>query len=95
VALRSAFADIAVSNAVVGKGVCCDFCALTGNGLCGGLITGPEESYRLWCAVVCDREASTMIRFWPNGGCCAMKIVWLKVLVKQELEAHIFLLKII
>jgi hypothetical protein len=25
-------------------------------GLCDGLITHPEESYRLWCVVVCDLE---------------------------------------
>ena len=35
------------------------------------LITGPEESYRLWCVVVCDLETSRMRRPWPNGGCCA------------------------
>jgi len=26
--------------------------------LCDGLITRPEESYRLWCVVVCDLETS-------------------------------------
>ena len=26
---------------------------LSGRGLCDGLITLPEESYRLWCVVVC------------------------------------------
>ena len=25
-----------------------------------GLITRPEESYRLWCVVVCDHETSIM-----------------------------------
>ena len=29
---------------------------LSGRGLCDELITRPEESYRLWCVVVCDRE---------------------------------------
>ena len=29
---------------------------LSGRGLCDELITRPEESYRLWCAVVCDLE---------------------------------------
>jgi hypothetical protein len=24
-------------------------CVLSGRGLCGGLITLPEESYRVWC----------------------------------------------
>ena len=31
--------------------VCC-----TGREVCDGLITRPEESYRLWCVVVCDLE---------------------------------------
>ena len=29
---------------------------LSGRDLCDGLITRPEESYRLWCVVVCDPE---------------------------------------
>ena len=33
---------------------------LSGRGLCDELITRPEESYRLWCVVVCDPEASRM-----------------------------------
>jgi hypothetical protein len=35
---------------------CCKCCVLSGRGLCDGLITRPEESYRLWCVVVCDLE---------------------------------------
>ena len=31
---------------------------LSGRGLCDELITHPEESYRLWCVVVCDLESS-------------------------------------
>ena len=31
---------------------------LSGGGLCDELITRPEESYRLWCVVVCDLETS-------------------------------------
>jgi len=33
---------------------------LSGRGLCDELITLPEESYRLWCVVVCDLETSRM-----------------------------------
>jgi hypothetical protein len=55
--------------------VCCDCCLLSGRGLCVGLITLPEESYRLWC-VVCDLETSWMRRAWPTGGCCAKKNCW-------------------
>ena len=31
---------------------------LSGRSLCDELITRPEESYRLWCVVVCDIETS-------------------------------------
>jgi len=31
---------------------------LSGRGLCGELITHPEESYRLWCVVAYDLETS-------------------------------------
>ena len=34
--------------------VCCECCVLSGRGLCDELTTRPEESYRLWCVVVCD-----------------------------------------
>jgi len=36
--------------------VCCECCVFSGRGLCDELITRPEESYRLWCVVVCDLE---------------------------------------
>jgi hypothetical protein len=36
--------------------VCCECCVLSGKGLCDELITRPEESYRLWCVIVCDLE---------------------------------------
>ena len=51
--------------------VCCECCVLSGRGLCVGLITRPEESYRLWCVVMCDLETSWMRRSWPTGVCCA------------------------
>jgi hypothetical protein len=38
--------------------VCCECCVLSGRGLCDELIIRPEESYRLWCVVVCDLETS-------------------------------------
>ena len=41
---------------------------LSGRGLCDGLITRPEESYRLWCVIECDLETSWMKRPWPTGG---------------------------
>jgi len=49
--------------------VCCKCCVLSGRGLCVWPITRPEESYRLWCVVVCDLETSWMRR--PTGSCRA------------------------
>jgi hypothetical protein len=48
--------------------VCCECCVLSGRGLCDQLITCPEESYRLWCVVVCDLETSRGRRPWPALG---------------------------
>ena len=42
--------------------VCRACCVLSGRGLCDELITRPEESYRLWCVVVCDLGSSIMRR---------------------------------
>ena len=41
--------------------VCCEcYVLLSRTGLCDELATRPEESYRLWCVVVCDFETSRM-----------------------------------
>jgi len=48
--------------------VCCECCMLSGRGICDGLITRPEESYRLWYVVVCDLETSRMRRPWAALG---------------------------
>jgi hypothetical protein len=40
--------------------VCCERCVLSVRGFCDELITLPEESYWLWCVVVCDLETSRM-----------------------------------
>jgi hypothetical protein len=42
--------------------VCCECCVSSGGGLCDGLITRPEESYRLCCVIVCDHVTSGMRR---------------------------------
>ena len=43
---------------------------LSGRGLCDELMTRPEESYRLWCVVVCDLEnlknEEAMTRVWSQ-----------------------------
>ena len=48
--------------------VCCECCVLSGRGLCNGLITRIEESYRLWHVVVCDQETSRMKRLKSATG---------------------------
>ena len=48
--------------------VCCECCVLSIRGPCDKLITLPEESFRLWCVVVCDKETSRMKRPWPTRG---------------------------
>jgi hypothetical protein len=45
--------------------VCCECRVLSVRRICDELITRPEESYRLWCVVVCDLETSRMRRPWP------------------------------
>jgi hypothetical protein len=37
---------------------CYECCVLSGRGLCDEQITGPVESYRLWCVVGCNLETS-------------------------------------
>jgi hypothetical protein len=49
--------------------VCCECCVLSGRGFCDGLITRPEESYRLWRVVLCDLETSKTRRLTPLLGC--------------------------
>ena len=49
--------------------VCFECCVLSGRGLCDGLITRPEQSYRLWCVLVCDLGTSRMRRLRLIKGC--------------------------
>jgi hypothetical protein len=51
--------------------VCCDCSVSSGRGFCVGLITHPEESYRVLCMSQGDRESSMMRRPWLTRGCCA------------------------
>jgi len=65
---------------------------LSVRGLYDELITRPEESYRLWCVVVCDLETSRMSRPWPALGRNATekKNIWFYVLF--TLVSYVFLL---
>jgi len=60
---------------------------LSGRGLCDELIPRPEESYRLWCVVVCDLETSRMRRPWLAGGVKRRKE---KSLRRQNLNVYNF-----
>ena len=64
--------------------VCCECCVSSGSGLCDELITRPEESYRLWCGIVCDLETSWKGRPWPVGGCCAKRKKSLKSVMNNS-----------
>ena len=67
-------AEIVGSNPTGGMDVCLfECCVLSGRGLYDELITHLEESYRLWCVVMCDLESSWMRRPWPTGDCCAKR----------------------
>jgi len=57
---------------------------LLGRGLCDGLITGPGESYRLWCVVVCDQETSYAGRLQPARGLQNTNPQWAVVPVEEE-----------
>ena len=51
--------------------VLCEFCAVSGRGLCDGPIPRSEKSYRLLYVTVCDPETSRMRRPWAALGCFA------------------------
>ena len=75
--------------------VCFECCVLSGRGLCDELITRPEESYQVWCVVMCDLhvETSWMRRAWPTGRCWAKKIQVvkteeIKILISSKIWLH-------
>jgi hypothetical protein len=67
--------------------VCCESCVLSARGLCVGLITRPEESYRMCSVSEWDREASTMRRPWHTRGCRAVEKKW--EVLKFVTDSHI------
>jgi hypothetical protein len=64
--------------------VCCECCVLSGKSLCDGLITRPEESYRLWRVVVCNQETSKMRRLKPATGLWKIQPQWVVTSGKQR-----------
>jgi len=59
---------LGLNSARAWSSVCCDCCVVSNRGVCDELITRPDESYRLWCVVVCDLETSRMKKPWPALG---------------------------
>jgi hypothetical protein len=55
-------------------------CVLTGRGLCVGLITRPEESYRVRCVSESDREASIIRMPWHTGGCRVRRLKFCSII---------------
>jgi hypothetical protein len=60
-------AGIARSNLAEGMDVCCECCVLLGKGLCDGPIPCLEESYRLWCVIVCDQMNNNPLHVTSSG----------------------------
>jgi hypothetical protein len=76
-------AEIVGSKPTGGMDVCLLCCVLSGRGLCDGLITRPEESYRLWCVVACDQETSKTRRPKPATGLWKIQPQWVVTTGKQ------------
>ena len=65
-------AGIAGSNSTrAWMSISCGCCVLWGRNLCDVPISHTEESYRLWCVIVCDLEISIVRRPWTALDCCA------------------------
>jgi hypothetical protein len=65
--------------------VSCECCVLSGRGFCVGLITRPEESYRLWCVSDCDRNEEALA---PVGAVAP----WKKNISLQDKSSTLFFL---
>jgi hypothetical protein len=67
--------------------VCCECRVLSGRGLCDELITRPEESYRLWCIIVCDLETSRMGAPYTQDT-SSLRVKWLKLITERSVTAQ-------
>ena len=72
--------------------VCSESCVLSGRGLCDGLITRPEESYRQWRVVVCDQETSKTRRLKPATGLWKIQPQWVVTPGKQTTNIIIIII---
>jgi hypothetical protein len=71
--------------------VCCEWCMLSGRGLCDELITHPEESYRLWCVVMCDLETLVNEESLVHWGAFVPKNKKIKKKVNLKTTQHLYL----
>ena len=70
--------------------VCCECCVLSGRDLCEGLITRPEDSYRLWRVNGCDQETSNTRRLKPATGLWKIQPQWIVTPRKQTATTNQF-----
>jgi hypothetical protein len=68
--------------------VCRECCVLSDRGICDGLITRPEESYRLWRIVVCNQETSKTRMLKPATGLWKIQPQWVVTPGKQTTNKH-------
>jgi hypothetical protein len=73
---------------------CCECCVLSGRGFRDGFITRPEESYRLWCVVLCDQETSKTRRLKPATGLWQIQTQWV-VTPGRQTNKHTGLMKFV
>jgi hypothetical protein len=64
----------------------CECCVTSGRRLCDGLITRPEESYRLWRVFMCDQETSKTRKLKPATGLWKIRPQWVVTPRKQTNE---------
>jgi hypothetical protein len=62
----------------------CECCVLSGGGLCVGLITLPEESYRVWVSE-CDRESLEVGGNDPKTGRKSVRLAFLLSVRTEQL----------
>jgi hypothetical protein len=63
---------------------------LSDRGLCDGLITRPEESYRLRCVVLCDQETSITRRLKPATGLWKIQPQWVVTPGKKNKQTTLY-----
>ena len=69
--------------------VSCECFVLSDRGPCDEQITRPEESYRLWCVVVCDPESSWMKKRVDSQRQKKKKISYLVTTLKNSYYAEV------